>query len=85
MGYLLRTNTSNEYLAKKFERTILTCVGREGSGMAVSRRRFFARQRFLASENGLYELVSTFCHVAPGRIYCCNRFFKRLGAANEPD
>ena len=33
--------------------------------MAVSLQRFFARQRFLASENGLYELASTFCHVAP--------------------
>ena len=59
------TNTSYEYLAKKFERAILTRVGRDGSEMAVSRQRFFARWRFLASENGLYELVSTFCHVAP--------------------
>ena len=36
--------------------------------MAVSLRRFFARYRFLASENGLYELASTFCHVAPGNL-----------------
>ena len=43
MGYLLRTNTSNEHLAKKFERAVLTCVGRDGSEMAVSLRRFFAR------------------------------------------
>ena len=68
MRYLLRTNTSNEHLAKKFERAVLTCVGRDGSEMAVSGRRFFARKRFLASENGLYELVSTFCHVAPGSV-----------------
>ena len=63
MGYLLRTNTSYKHLAKKFERAVLTRVGRDGSEMAVSRRRFFARYRFLASENGIYELVSTFCHV----------------------
>ena len=43
MRYLLRTNTSNEDLAKKFEQAVLTCVGRDGSGMAVSRRRLFAR------------------------------------------
>ena len=65
MGYLLRTNTGNKDLAKKFERTVLTCVGRDGSETAVCLRRFFVRFRFLASENDLYELVSTFCHVAP--------------------
>ena len=65
MRYLLRTNTSYEHLAKKFEQAVLTCVGRDGSEMAVSLRRFFARYRFLASANGLYELASTFCHVAP--------------------
>ena len=65
MRYLLRTNTSYKHLAKKFERTVFTCVGRDGSEMAVSLRRFFARKRFLASENGLYELADTFCHVAP--------------------
>ena len=43
MGYLLRTKTSYEHLAKKFERAVLTCVGRDGSEMAVSRLRFFAR------------------------------------------
>ena len=43
MRYLLRTNTSYEHLAKKFERAVLTCIGRGGSEMAVSLRRFFAR------------------------------------------
>ena len=43
MGYLLRTNTSYEHLAKKFERAVLTCVGRDGSKMEVSLQRFFAR------------------------------------------
>ena len=66
MRYLLRTNTSYEHLAKKFERAVLTCVGRDGSEMAVCLRRFFVRLRLLASENGLYELASTFCHVSPG-------------------
>ena len=37
MGYLLRTNTSYKHLAKKFERAVLTRVGRDGSEMAVSR------------------------------------------------
>ena len=53
MRYLLRTNTSYEHLAKKFERAVLTCVGQDGSKMAVCLRRFFVRQRFLASETGL--------------------------------
>ena len=37
MRHLLRTgtNTSYKHLAKKFERTVLTCVGRDGSEMAV--------------------------------------------------
>ena len=65
MGYLLRSNTGYKHLAKKFERTVLTCVGRDGSEIAVCLRRFFVRLRFLASENDLYEHVSTFCHVAP--------------------
>ena len=43
MRYLLRTYTSYEHLAKKFERAVLTCVWRDGSEMAVSLRRFFAR------------------------------------------
>ena len=43
MGYLLRTNTGYKRLAKKFERAVLTCVGRDGSEMAVSLRRVFAR------------------------------------------
>ena len=43
MGYLLRTNTGYKHLAKKLERAVLTRVGRDGSEMAVSRRRFFAR------------------------------------------
>ena len=32
-----------KHLAKKFERAVLTRVGRDGSEMAESRRRFFAR------------------------------------------
>ena len=43
MRYLLRTNTSNEHLAKKFERAVLTCVGRDGSEMAGCLGRYFAR------------------------------------------
>ena len=43
MRYLLRTNASYKHLAKKFERAVLTCVERDGSEMAVSLRRFFAR------------------------------------------
>ena len=43
MGYLLRTKTGCKHLAKKFEQAILTHVGRDGSEMAVSLRRFFAR------------------------------------------
>ena len=43
MGYLLRTNASYKHLAKKFERAVLTCVGRDGSEMAVGIRGFFAR------------------------------------------
>ena len=43
MGYLLRTNTGYKHLAKKFERAVLTRVGRECSEMAISQRRFFAR------------------------------------------
>ena len=73
MGYLLRTNTGYKHLAKKSEQAVLTGVGRDDSEMAVSRRRFFARYRFLASENGLYELVSTFCHVAPEDQCYCSR------------
>ena len=65
MRYLLRTNTSYEHLAQKFERAVLTCVGRDGSEMVVCLRRLYVRLRFLASKNGLYELASTFCHVGP--------------------
>ena len=43
MGYLLCTNTGYKHLAKKFERAVLMRVERDGSEMAVSRRRFFAR------------------------------------------
>ena len=43
MGYLLRTNTGYKHLAKKFKRAVLTRVGRDGSEMAVSLRRFIAR------------------------------------------
>ena len=35
MGYLLRTNIGYKHLAKKFERTVLTRVGRDGSEIAV--------------------------------------------------
>ena len=35
MRYLLRANTGYEHLAKKFERAILTHVGRDGLEMAV--------------------------------------------------
>ena len=58
MRYLLRSNTSYEHLAKKFKRTVLTCIGRDDSEMAVCLRRFFVRCR-------LYELASTFCDVPP--------------------
>ena len=70
MRYLLRSNTSNEHFAKKIERTVLTRVGRDRSEIAVRLQRFSVRKRFLASENGLQELASTFCHVPPGIIYC---------------
>ena len=43
MRYLLCTKTSYKHLAKKFERAVLSCVGRDGSEIAVSLRRFFAR------------------------------------------
>ena len=43
MRYLLRTNTSYEYLAKKFEQAVLAYVGRDGSEMAVYLQRFFVR------------------------------------------
>ena len=43
MGYLLRANTGYKHLAKKFERAVLTRIRRDGSEMAVSRPRFFAR------------------------------------------
>ena len=43
MRYLLRDNKSYKHLAKKFEQAVLTCVGRDGSEMAVSLQRFFAR------------------------------------------
>ena len=68
MRYLFHTKTSYEHLAKKFERAVLTCVGRDGLEMAVCLRRFFVRLRFLASKDGLYELASTFCHVGPCRL-----------------
>ena len=43
MTYLLRTNTGNEHLAKKFERAVSTHVGRDGSEMAICLRSFFFR------------------------------------------
>ena len=33
--------------------------------MAVCLRSFFACQRFLASENDVYEFANTFCHLGP--------------------
>ena len=41
--YYVLTQLSYEHLAKKFERAVLTRVGRDGSEMTLSRRRFFAR------------------------------------------
>ena len=41
MKNLVRNNTSYEHVAKKFERAVLTYVGRDGSEMAVCVRRFF--------------------------------------------
>ena len=64
--YYVLTQVTN--ISQKFERTFLRCVGRDGSEIAVCLPRFFVRKRFLASENGLYELVSTFCHVAPHSV-----------------
>ena len=43
MRYLLRSNTSYEHLAKKFEGAVLTCVGRDGSEMAICQQKFFVR------------------------------------------
>ena len=68
MRYLLSTNTSCEYLAKQFERAVLTHYTREGSKIAVCVRSFFLRLRFLASENGFYELANIFCHVGLGTL-----------------
>ena len=41
MQYLLRTNTGYKRLAMKFKRVVLTCVGRDGSVMAVCLGSFF--------------------------------------------
>ena len=43
MRNLLRTNKDFEHIAKKFERTILTQVGRDGSEIAVCLRSFLVR------------------------------------------
>ena len=40
--YYILTQVTN-ISQKKFERAVLTCVGRDGSEMEVSLRRFFAR------------------------------------------
>ena len=69
MRYLLRTNAGYKHFAKKFERTVLPDVGRQGSEMAVCVQSFFC-WRLLASENGLYELGNIFCHVAPVLSTC---------------
>ena len=61
--YYVLTQVTNISLRNS---SVLACVGWDGSEMAVCVRRFFVCQRFLASENGLYELASTFCHVGPG-------------------
>ena len=58
MRYLLRTNTGYEHLAK-FERAVLTHVGRNGSVMAVCQQSFFVRSRLLATENGLVMSLLT--------------------------
>ena len=41
MKHLLQTNTSYEHLAKKFEQTVLTCIGRDDSEMAACLQKFF--------------------------------------------
>ena len=46
MRYLLRANTCYEHLAKKFERAVLTHVGRGGLEMAVCLRSFFVVSAF---------------------------------------
>ena len=51
-----------QYLAKKFEQAFLRHVRRDGWEIAFCLLKFFARKRLLASENGLYELASTFYH-----------------------
>ena len=66
MRHLSCTNTSYEHLAKKVERAVLPYVGRDGLEMSICLRSFFVCLRFLASENGLYELANMFCHVGPG-------------------
>ena len=40
MRYLFRINTSNEHLANKFERAVLTCVVRDESEMTVCTKIF---------------------------------------------
>ena len=46
MRYLLRTNKGYEHLAKKFERAVFTCVGRDGSEMSACLQRFFSLALF---------------------------------------
>ena len=43
MRHLLRTNTGYGYLGKKFERAVLTHVGRDISEMPVCQQCFFVR------------------------------------------
>ena len=66
--YLSRINTGYEHLAKKFERALLTQVGRDGSEITGCLRSFFVGYRLSASENGLYELANMFCHVGPDAL-----------------
>ena len=61
MRYLLRAYTGYQHLAKKFERAVLTHVGREGSKMAICLRSFlfvsaFYRPR-MASTSSLTRSV----------------------------
>ena len=65
MRYLLPIKTGYEHLAGKFERAVLTHVGRDGSVMAICVQSYFVRDHLLTSENGLYDFADTFCHVDP--------------------
>ena len=53
-------------------------LGRNGSEVVVCQRRFFVRKRFLANENGRYELADTFCHVGSASISGALGYIVRL-------